>query len=342
MSDAADNKVRATREARGLSQSALAAAAKISRQAVGAIEAGSYRPSVDVGLAISSVLGVSVEELFGSGQEPAAVPALSREAPVRGALLAARVGDRIVYAAASDALADAGWPQANALLEGGQPRLLPGGDLDGFIVVGCDPALGSVAAMLPSSGPRHLIALSGSTGTALAAMRDGRAHGALVHNRADRLPTPPPGVLRLHLARWRVGIASRGKRPRSISELCERRARVVQRDAGASSQKAFLAAVAAVGGEPPPGPVVPGHMEAARRVVDGALAGVTMEPAALRFELAFDGLEEHVAELWIDARWRTHPAVGALGNVLRSAVCTSRLGLIDGYDVTHCGEQRGA
>jgi DNA-binding XRE family transcriptional regulator len=59
--------VSALREARtgaGLSQEALAAAAGVSRQAVGAIEAGRHRPSVDAALAIAAAVGRSVEELF--------------------------------------------------------------------------------------------------------------------------------------------------------------------------------------------------------------------------------------------------------------------------------------
>jgi hypothetical protein len=61
----------------------------------------------------------------------------------------------------------------------------------------------------------------------------------------------------------------------------------------------------------------------------------------MQFGLAFGELEEHTAELWVDARWRAHPAVDALGNLLRSAAFTERLALIGGYDVAGCGTQRG-
>jgi DNA-binding XRE family transcriptional regulator len=332
--------IRDARLAAGLSQGAVAAAAGVSRQAVGAIEAGRHRPSVDAALAIARVVGRSVDELFGPSPS-APEPVVGGPMPDGSAILAARVGDRVVYARAAEALAFAGWPPANATLAGGRVRLLPGADLDGFVVVGCDPALGSVSAMLPAGGPRRLIALSGSTAAALEAIREGRAHGALVHNRVGRLPKPPRGTLRLHVARWTVGVAARGRRRVSVAELCARRARVVQREGGASSQKAFLAAVEAEGGAVRPGPIAAGHVEAARRVADGAVAGVTMEPAALQFGLAFGGLEEHVAELWVDARWRTYPAVEAVGNVLRSAAFTSRLALVGGYELAGCGEQKG-
>ena len=80
--------------------------------------------------------------------------------------------------------------------------------------------------------------------------------------------------------------------------------------------------MAAEGASLPRGPVASGHLDVARRVADGAPAGVTMEPAAIGLELAFAPLEEHVAELWVDARWREHPAVDALGDLLRSAAFT--------------------
>jgi len=69
-----------------------------------------------------------------------------------------------------------------------------------IVLVGCDP-VELAAGLLPNSGPRRVIALSGSTGAALDAMGAGRAHAALVHGPAASLPSPPPGELRLHLAR---------------------------------------------------------------------------------------------------------------------------------------------
>ena len=62
-----------------------------------------------------------------------------------------------------------------------------------------------------------------------------------------------------------------------------------------------------------------------------------MEPAALRYGLEFNALAEHVVELWFDARWRDHPAVDALGNILRSSAFTRRLALVGGYELTDGG-----
>lgn len=64
------NRVQTVREARGLSQIALAAAAGLARQSVGAIEAGRATPAVDVALRLAKALGCRVEELFGAPEEP--------------------------------------------------------------------------------------------------------------------------------------------------------------------------------------------------------------------------------------------------------------------------------
>src|SRR3954470_5421178 len=328
--------LREARVSAGLSQAALAAAAGISRQMVGAIEAGHHRPSVDAALALARAVGRQVEALFGTPSEPAQ-PVLGRPVADGAAVLAARVGGHVVYAPAGAALAYEGWPPANAVLEAGTPRLLAGADLDGFVVVGCDPALGSLAAMLPAGGPRRVVALSGSTDGALAAMGAARAHAAVVHGHPERLPEAPPGALRLHLARWRVGLAGSGRGAPSVAELCASGAPVVQREAGASSQKALVAAALAQGGELAAGPIAAGHLEAARRVAAGALAGVTMEPAALQLGLAFTALEEHVAELWIDERWRAHPAAEAIAAALGSTAFRTRMGLVGGYELADAG-----
>ena len=321
------------RTAAGMSQAALAAAAGISRQAVGAIESGRHRPSVDAALALAQVLGRPVETLFGAGSPGLAEPLFGDPPPEGAAVLAARVGDRVVHASPERVLGAGGWPRTDGVLEAGRVRPLPGADLDGLVLVGCDPALALAAALLPAAGPRRVLALSGSSAAAIAAMQAGRAHGGLVHGRVGRLPRAPRGTLRLPVARWRVGVAQRGRTARSVAELCRRGVRVVQREAGAASQQAFDAAVTAAGCPPPAGPREDGHLEVARRVAAGAAAGVTMEPAALSLGLAFAALEEHASELWIDARWRAHPGAEAIGALLGAPAFTRRLALVDGYEV---------
>lgn len=324
------NRVRAARQAAGLSQAAVAQAAGVSRQTIGTIESGRHRPSVDAALAIARAIGCSVEDLFG-GPPATTLPVFGELLPNGSPILAARVGDTVAYASAADALAFTGWPQANAIIDAGSARPLPDADLDGLLIVGCDPALGTLATLLPPNGPKHLIAISGSSGRAITAMAAGRAHGALVHGPIGRLPMPPRGALCLHLASWRVGLAARD-RPTELTDLARPGVQVVQRDAGASSQKAFLAAIEKESIPTVDGPIASGHVDAARRVAEGAVAAVTMEPAALQYKLAFRVLEDHTADIWIDPRWREHPGVEALANTINSAAFATRMQLIGGYD----------
>lgn len=66
------NKVRATRRARGLTQAELAQQAKLSRSMVSLIENAKAVPSVYAGKNLAKALGASVEEVFpGSGPRKA-------------------------------------------------------------------------------------------------------------------------------------------------------------------------------------------------------------------------------------------------------------------------------
>ena len=56
-------RLRHAREARGLTQLELARRAGISRQALGAVEAGTYQPGVAVAIALARELGDSFESI---------------------------------------------------------------------------------------------------------------------------------------------------------------------------------------------------------------------------------------------------------------------------------------
>lgn len=58
------NSVRAEREARGWTQSALAERLGVSRQTVNAIETGKYDPSLPLAFRLASVFGQRIEDLF--------------------------------------------------------------------------------------------------------------------------------------------------------------------------------------------------------------------------------------------------------------------------------------
>lgn len=61
------NTVRELRTERGLSQAELAAAMKVSRQTINAIETERYTPSLPLALALARYFETTVEEMFDDG-----------------------------------------------------------------------------------------------------------------------------------------------------------------------------------------------------------------------------------------------------------------------------------
>lgn len=96
----ADTSVRAARRAAGSSQAQLADWVGGSRRAVGAIERGLHRPSVDAALAI----GAAVEEPSTVAPQAAAASIFGDAPADGGPPPTARVGDRVAHAPASGAL----------------------------------------------------------------------------------------------------------------------------------------------------------------------------------------------------------------------------------------------
>ncbi|OQB24868.1 MAG: anaerobic benzoate catabolism transcriptional regulator [Firmicutes bacterium ADurb.Bin182] len=61
---ALNNRVRAMREAKSLTQAELAQLTGVSRQAINAIETGKYDPSIRLAYALSRVFGCAIEDIF--------------------------------------------------------------------------------------------------------------------------------------------------------------------------------------------------------------------------------------------------------------------------------------
>jgi transcriptional regulator with XRE-family HTH domain len=325
--------LRNRRRAAGLTQAQLAARAGVSRQLVAAVEAGHNVPAVDAALGLARALGATVEELFASPSPSRVRPALDRRLRDGAPLRVGRVGDRLVAAELADhGTSGAGWASPDGLLEDGQLRLFSRAAPAGLVVAGCDPALGIAEAML---GPNSLLALSAATGTALRSLKRGDLHAAVVHAPPGELPAAPVAVMRLHLARWRVGVGvAPARRARSLHALLSGATQIVQRDPAAASQQALERAAAQ---RPLPGPRADGHLAAARLAATLGCGAVTTESAARAFGLRFHPLEEHVVQVWIAEKWRDHAGAAALGDVLSSAAFVERVEQFGGYDLTGVG-----
>jgi transcriptional regulator with XRE-family HTH domain len=332
--EAADvgRRVRRRRRALGLSQDELAARAGVSRQAVGALEAGKHLPRVDAALALAQALGTSVEDLLAVGP-PRALAVLGEGLPEDRPVRAARVGDHTVVVPLPAAADGESLPVPDATVTGGRVEVLEGGDLDGFVVVGCDPALGLLAGLAPSRGAGRILPVQASSAAARLALTTGRAHAAVVHDTVPPVPRQPDRLHRLPLAVWRTGLAVPGDRHEALAAALDGVGPVVQRDAGAAAQVAFERAVAERGGMLPPGPVAAGHLDAARRAVEHGVVAVTIEPVAVALGLAFHPLETHTVELWIDGGAVDHPGARVLGELLGSARLRARLAALPGYQV---------
>lgn len=340
-SDGTSSQLRARRLQCGLTQAELADRAGVSRQLVAAVEAGQNTPAVGAALALAGALSSTVEELF-SPAEAGVISALGP--PLRdGSLLrVGRVGDRLVAGELADhGIAGATWATPDATLERGELRLFPGAKPHGLVLAGCDPALGVAEAMLGGLGPSSLLALSAPTDTALTALGRGGIHAATVHGPLRDLPDPPVPVLRLHLARWQVGLAvAPALARRSLESLLGGKAPIVQRAPAAASQQALARAAAKLGlSTLPRGPRAGGHIEAARLASTLGDAALTTEAAARAFGLGFLALEEHAVQIWLARRWLDHPGAGALGNLLASSAFTERIAQFGGYDLAGCGSR---
>jgi DNA-binding XRE family transcriptional regulator/molybdate-binding protein len=345
------NGVREQRLLRGLGQAELAELAGVTRQSVGAIEAGRHSPSVDAAMRIARVLGVSVEDLFASSTSDQAHLGVAGPAPLGTPVVTAQVGNQRVYAPLRHLLsASESWALADGFVGEQGVEAFDGTDhaspfrsnLDGRLVVGgCDPLLGLAAAILEQRRGPDVIPVHLSTGAAIMALSNGVVHGVVVHSRKGTLPKPPVRVRRWRFAAWQVGVASSSSRRElmSIEQMAERKLRTAQREEGAGTQRALERALTAVGAPSLPGPRVDGHIDVARHVVAGVPAGITMEAAARAFGLEFLPLETHHSELWIDERHLGHRGAIALTALLCDAALINRARRIPGYEVDRMGTE---
>jgi molybdate-binding protein len=304
----------------------------VSRQLVGAVEAGRHLPRIDAGLALAVALGVDVQRLFGS-EEPA-VDAVSGSTPKEGsAVRLGWVGDRVVTAPAR--IGGDGWEASDAVVEGGRAVLF-GYVNSGAVVAGCEPGLETLEQLLRQGGS-GAVAVATSSGAALDALVAGRVHAAVVHGRAGSLPFVPPdtAVVRFRLTGWRVGLAIAPDIGSSWwQSVLDGELAVVQREPGAAVQRTFEEAV---GSSTTAGPRVGGHVVAARHGVAAGLPAVTIEPAALAVGAGFHPLDRHEAQLWVGEQWMSERGVEQVMDLIASSRFRRRLQTVGGYDLDGIG-----
>jgi molybdate-binding protein/DNA-binding XRE family transcriptional regulator len=368
------NHVRRVRRERGLGQAELARLSGVSRQTLGSIEAGRTDPATGIALALARALRCPVEELF--GLEPAALEA--DIAPPLCAPLAPgprrRAPSRVVLGeVAGRWVAHPLPPDHPASLSTGADALLPPRESSrrharvhplrsaedlrcNLIAVGCDPALGLLAAHLAEArGGERLVWVPGPSTAALLSLAEGRAHLAGAHLEDEEtgefnLPfvrrlLPDTPVLLVNLARWREGLVVARGNPRGIHgahDLARRGVRIVNREPGSGARRVLdkLLSQARV----PPRRVrgyqhvVGGHAAVAQAVAMGAAdAGVATESAALAHGLRFLPLAEERSDLVLPLSLAREPRGARLLEVLQGRAFRRDLAGIDAYETGQSG-----
>jgi putative molybdopterin biosynthesis protein len=358
-------RLRELRAARGLSQQQLAARCSVTRQSIGAIEAGRYVPNTLVALALARELGCRVEDLFALAEEPAPLPVRLADAAsppaARVAVVSVR-GRMVAHLLAAARELPAEFVAADGVLEetSGRARArlsTPSSEIArGALLLGCDPALGILRAHVERrSGAARLMCLTASSRSALEQLRAGNAHVAGTH-----LPDPATGLhnraqatralartggLLVRFASWEQGLAVAPRNPkriRGVADLARPGIRFVNRDPGSGGralldellQRERIPAARVHGYER----VVTTHLAAAACVATGgADAAMTLRAAAGAYGLAFVPLAAADFDLVIPRDLLEHPPVAAMLDVLSSDALRRDLRGLAGYDSSRTG-----
>ena len=360
--------LRLARQARGFSQQQLASMAGVSRQAVSAVESGHSDPSLRVALTLAQALGLSVEELFGPGEQAAPVTATSIAPLAAGGerVALAPVGDRFValplrgdtgalfgFLPAGGRVVSPGTASHEAAAAAGpalvsvRPVAPPRPTL---VVAGCDPALRLLATPLALLDPPVAFAWwPCGSGEALRLANEGLVHAAGMHARdgGEDDPPVPEGAGVLGFTAWREGIVLRPELRSAVTGLdaiARHGLRIVNREPGAEARRLLDAECRRLGLEaadlPGYGTRAAGHLQVASAVSAGlAAAGVASEPAARAYGLAFIPLADEHFTLVIPAEHAASREVQALLKVLSSPWLLAQLAGLPGYDAATCGDR---
>jgi len=356
------NRVRKLREERGLTQGALAEAALIARQSLGAIESGKSDPSVSVALRIAGALEVPVEELFGGSEPPETIEA--ELCPDESSADSARVSliflsERWVVHRlpadkndAADGLITLKRSRPDSRRVQVQPLRPLAAIRDNFMMVGCAPALGVLVNRLNvSSGPGHFLWLDKPSLEAQEILNHKRTHAAGTHlpevgRKSARNARPFAGRLaRVTLVHWETGlVVAKGNplRLRGPSDLARKGMRICARQPGAGTQKVLESFLEAEGLEPKStlagARIADGHFAAAQAVALGAAdVAIAMQSAALAFGLGFLPLAAERFDLLFHEETMSDPRAARVLDLMNTGSFRQELEALGGYDAQECG-----
>lgn len=345
------NRLAGLRKARGVAAADLAGQAGVTRQAIYAIEAGTYIPNTAVALRLARALETSVEDLF--ALDPEEAPAADRRAfePLDEAspiapgepIQICRVGKRAIgvappafpaYLPVADGIVSAEGYAAVA----GEPD-----EAGRLLIAGCDPALSLLAAHAREAGIEIVLAGANSA-RSLEWLRAGKIDMAGTH--VDDPSAGGRGFAVVTFAVWEEGFVVRRGNPkgiRGVEDLANPGVEFVNREAGSGSRRLFDSLLASAGmnlskvkgGRN----VAPGHLAAAWAVASGkADCCIAAGSAARRFGLDFVPLASERFELVLHKRDLPRKAVQNVLEVLNRSRFRRQLEVIAGYDVSRAGQ----
>jgi molybdate-binding protein/DNA-binding XRE family transcriptional regulator len=360
------------RRKRGLSANHLAAAIGVSRQAIYAMEAGTYVPNTAVALRLARVLETTVEELF-SLPGPVAAPNLRAESvnllPGSAAVQAGqavqlcRVDKRLMaslpspvpwYFLAADAVV------AEKPLREGKAQVqifqAEGDFANRLLVAGCDPGVSVLSRHVHAAGIELVLAHRNSS-QALSLLKEGCVHIAGTHLRDEasaesNLPEigrlfPKNSVAVVAFAVWEEGIVTAAGNPkeiRGIEDYSRTDVSIVNREKGSGSralldaglQRLKIAARNVRGYDH----LASGHLPAAWQVQAGAADCCLATRAVARvFGLNFIPLVSERYDLVIRKSHLELPRIQNLLDTLSSLRFRRELEGLGGYDTRVAGQR---
>jgi molybdopterin molybdotransferase/putative molybdopterin biosynthesis protein len=354
------NRVRALRAARGVSQVGLAGAVRLSRQSLGAIEAGRSLPAVDVALRIARALECKVEDLFAPPAEAALTTVLGTDQRAQRVRVAEISGRWVSYALTGDGFAvsaDAIAGHARRDHVEVDPLVSTGELRENLVLMGCATGLGLIAERLNSrAGAGRFYWVARSSTDALKALAKGHTHVAGVHLVDSKTGVTDLGAIRrfagrsrlvvITFARWEAGLITAPQNPKrihSVQDLSRRGLRLVVRERGSGARRLLDGELRKLGVPLALAECAPlraeGHLQVARAVALGvADTGVATRDAALAFGLGFIPLAEECFDLVLPESLLSDLRLQRLLDAMTTATVRRELSML-GYDLTSTGKR---
>lgn len=371
-----ENRLRSLRSAKGLSQSALAGMAGITRQAIYAIENNQYLPTTAVALRLAGALGCRVEDLFSlisAGEVMDGDLIGSVNVDPRTRVKVARVGDRIVvrpvaelgdvlnFTVAADGLvirSPGSLPKKTAgrvCVELIRDRRLIEEEI---VVAGCDPSIFLVGEYLRRRRERtSVVGWTMGSVAALEALKRREVHIAGLHIVDDKSGDNNLPYLRRHVkgddytvvtfAAWEQGLIvmpGNPKRIREVADLARKGVRMINREEGAGARLLLDRRLKQSGVVPEQlfgyDQTAASHLELTQAIKHGrADAGVGVGAAAKMLGLDFLPIQEERYDLVIPTSYiGIHPGLAAFLDTLVSRPFRTEIAALGGYDTRDTGK----